>query len=80
MHSFTQEDLIQYMYDETSNEKRTAIGQALNTDWKLREEYEALSSAQKTLEKVSLSPREKALDFIINYAGKPAKEVLDIQD
>jgi chromosome condensin MukBEF complex kleisin-like MukF subunit len=80
MHSFTQEDLIQYMYDETSHEKRTAIGQALNTDWKLSEEYEALSSAQKTLEKVSLSPRKKAFDFIINYAGKPAKEVLDIQD
>jgi len=66
------------MYAETSHEKRSAIEQALNADWKLREEYEVLTSAQKTLEKVSLSPRKKALDFITNYAAKPAKEVLDL--
>jgi hypothetical protein len=79
MHSFTQEDLIQYMYAETSNEKTIAITQALNTDWKLKEEYELLTSAQKGLEKVSLSPRKKAFDFILNYAGKPVKEVLDLE-
>ena len=79
MHSFTQEDLIQYMYAETSHEKTTAIEKALNTDWKFREEYEALISAQKILEKVSLSPRKKALDFILNYAAKPVKEVLDLE-
>ena len=79
MHSFTQEDLIQYMYAETSTEKTAAIKLALNTDWKLREAYEVLTSAQKGLEKVSLSPRKKAFDFIINYAGKPEKEVLDLE-
>jgi len=79
MHSFTQEDLVQYMYAETSQEKRTAIDQALSADWKLREEYELLTSAQQGLEKVSLSPRKKALDFITNYAGKSAREVLDLQ-
>lgn len=67
------------MYHETSPEKTTAIKGALNSDWKLREEYEVLTSAQKGLEKVSLSPRKKALDFIINYAGKPVKEVLDLE-
>lgn len=79
MHSFTQEDLIQYMYAETSHDKTMAIQQALNTDWKLREEYEALASAKKGLEKVSLSPRKKALDFITNYAGSPVNEVLDLE-
>ncbi len=79
MHSFTQEDLIQYMYAETSQEKTIAITRALNLDWKLREEYEVLTSAQKGLEKVSLSPREKALDFILSYAAKPVKEVLDLE-
>ena len=79
MHSFTQEDLIQYMYAETSNEKTAAIQLALDSDWKLREALEVLTSAQKGLEKVSLSPRKKSLDFIINYAGKPEKEVLDLE-
>jgi hypothetical protein len=77
MHSFTQEDLIQYMYAETSLEKTSAIQQALKADWKLKEEYDLLASAQQGLEKVSLAPRKKALDFIMNYAGKPVKEVLD---
>ena len=67
------------MHAEWIDVKTTAIEKALNTDWKFREEYEALISAQKTLEKVSLSPRKKALDFILNYAGKPVKEVLDLE-
>jgi hypothetical protein len=79
MHSFTQEDLIQYMYGETSHEKTTAIKDALTNDWELREAYEVLASAQKSLEKVSLSPRKKALDFIISYAGNPVKEVLNLE-
>ena len=64
------------MYAETSLEKTKAIEQALNTNWKLKEEYDTLVSAQKGLEKVSLAPRKKALDFIMNYAGKPVKEIL----
>jgi hypothetical protein len=79
MHSFTQEDLIQFMYAETSHEKTTAIKDALNNNWELREAYEVLTSAQKSLEKVSLSPRKKALDFITNYAANPVKEVLDLE-
>ena len=74
MHSFTQEDLLQYMYSETSNEKTAAIKVALETDWNLREQYEVLTSANQSLEKITLSPREKAIDFILNYAGKPVKE------
>jgi len=79
MHSFTQEDLIQYLYAETSHKKTIAITQALSTDWELKEAYEQLTSAQKGLEKVSLSPRKKALDFILHYANKPVKEVLDLE-
>ncbi len=74
MHSFTQEDLIQFMYKETSNEKTTAIKAALEMDWNLREQYNLLASAQQSLEKITLSPRKKALDFILNYAAKPVTE------
>lgn len=70
MHSFTQGDLLQYMYGETSNDKTAAIKAALQTDWNLNEEYQELIAAQQSLEKVSLSPRKKAIDFILNYAGK----------
>ena len=75
MHSFTQEDLLQYLYRETTTEKTAAISQALETDWNLREQFEVLTSAQQSLEKVTLSPRKKAIDFILNYAGKQTKEL-----
>ncbi len=75
MHSITQEDLLQYLYSETSIDKTAAIKAALETDWNLREQYEVLTSAHQSLEKVTLSPRKKAIDFILNYAGKQTKEL-----
>ena len=62
------------MYGETSIEKTAAIKVALQTDWNLREQYEVLASAQQSLENVTLSPRKKAIDFILNYANKQVKE------
>ena len=70
MHSFTQEDLVQYLYNESSPEKSALIKAALETDWNLREEFEVISSASKGLEKLSLSPRKIAVDNILNYAEK----------
>lgn len=74
MHSITQEELLQYMYGETSIEKTVAIQAALQTDWSLREQYNLLVAAQQNLEKVTLAPRKQAIDFILNYAGKQVKE------
>lgn len=75
MHNFTQEDLLQYLYKETSPEKTTILEAALETDWILREKYEAVSVAISGLEKLSLSPRKIALDNILRYANVSAKEL-----
>jgi len=76
MHSFTLEDLVPDMYNETSTEKKAAITIALETDWELREKYEVISSAQKRLETLDLSsPRKKAIENILLYAEKPVKEL-----
>jgi hypothetical protein len=76
MHSFTLEDMVQYMYHEASAEKKAAITIALQTDWDLREKYEVITSAQKRLETLTLSsPRKKAIDNILLYAEKPVKEL-----
>jgi len=75
MHSFKQEDLLPYIYGETSKEQTKAISTALETDWSLREKYNELVAAQKSLEPVSLSPRKKAVDFILNYANHSVKEL-----
>ena len=43
MHNFTQEDLLQFLYNETSIEKTAAIKEALVNDWNLREKFNFLS-------------------------------------
>ena len=75
MHSFTPEDLIQYIYNETSTQKSAAIKVALDTDWNLREKYDEIMSAHKSLEKVTLSPRKKAVDNILSYAEKSVRHL-----
>lgn len=71
MHSFTQEDLLLYLYGDASKDQTIAIAKALETDWKLKEEYEGLVSSQHYLGKMSFSPRKASVDFILDYAAKP---------
>ena len=75
MHNFTPEDLVQYLYKETSQEKSTAIKAALETDWSLSEMYKVIVSAQKRLEAFELSPREEAVNRILRYAEKTTAEL-----
>lgn len=75
MHSFTQEDLLQYLYNETSTEKTAAINEALVDDWDLREKFNFLSSARQRLEIIKLSPRKQTIDNILNYAEKGLEEL-----
>ena len=72
MYSFTSEDLLQYIYRETSTQKTAAIKAALETDWILKELHAELISAQLSLETINLSPRKQAIDRILAYAEKAA--------
>ena len=74
MHNFTQEDLLLYLYKETSADQTAKIKAALETDWNLKEQYQELVSAKESLGSVNVSPRKKALDFVLNYASKQVKE------
>lgn len=77
MPSITQEDLLLYIYGETSTEKTAAIRAALKTDWNLNEQYRELVAAKESLGSVDIAPRKKALDFVLNYANKQVKEFTD---
>ena len=70
MHNFTPEDLIQYLYKETSPEQTAEIMAALETDWSLREKLDVILAAQKKLEPLHLSPEQHTIDSIMNYAEK----------
>ena len=70
MHSFMQEDLLSYIYGETSTDQSNAIRAALDTDWILKEKYQELIAVTTELRDLKLSPRKEAVDFILNYANK----------
>ncbi|MEO6455432.1 MAG: hypothetical protein ABIN97_15235 [Ginsengibacter sp.] len=70
MNNITPEDLVQYLYNETSSEKTMAIKAALESDWSIREAFDQMVAAQKQLEEVKLSPREEAIKEILDHADK----------
>ena len=50
--TFTQNDLIRYIYDETSNTESSEIQQALLCNGSLQEEYKSLSGVISMLDEL----------------------------
>jgi hypothetical protein len=50
--TFTQNDLIRYIYDETSEMESSEIQHALLCDYQLQEEYKNLSSTKSMLDEL----------------------------
>jgi len=65
---FTPEELIQYLYKETSHEQTIAIEAALREDWTLREKLEVLKASTEKLGTILESPRTEVILNIMNYA------------
>ena len=70
MHKFSPEELIQYLYKETSPKTTAAIEQALQVDWTLREKLAVLKTSMERLSSLTQSPRVETVLAIIKYAGK----------
>ncbi|MEI9933952.1 MAG: hypothetical protein WDM71_03705 [Ferruginibacter sp.] len=74
MVSFTSEDIIQYIYNETTPERNAVIQTALETDWNLREKYEVIRYAHRRLGIFKCSPSKRSVDHILSYAEKLTRE------
>ena len=68
MHKFTPEDLIQFLYKETSTETTAAIEKALQQDWTLREKLSVLKISMQRLDSIVESPRTEVILSILKYA------------
>ena len=68
MTRYTPEDLLQYLYKETSLTESAAIEQALTEDWTLREKLEVLKESVQSLGGVLESPRTQVVLNVLNYA------------
>ena len=71
---FTQEDLLLYLYKESSPELTAAIEIALQEDWTLREKMQVIQSSVDQLDKAIVSPRMEVVIKIINYAREAVAE------
>ena len=69
IYNYTPEDLIRYLYKETSPEETSAIDLALKQDWTLREKLSVLKTSMDRLDSIKVSPRSEVILNILRYAA-----------
>lgn len=74
MTNFTPEELLLYLYKETSAEMTAAIELALKQDWTLREKFTVLKTSMERLDTLKRSPRTEAILNVLNYARERSTE------
>ncbi len=74
MTNFTPEDLLLYLYKETSPEQTAAIEEALKKDWTLREKLAVLKTSMQRLDKIVTAPRTEVVLNVLNYARENSTE------
>jgi len=71
---FTPEELIQYLYKETSPARTAQIEEVLQHDWTLREKLEVLKTTLQAIDTPLESPRTEAVMNVLNYARESVSE------
>jgi len=74
MTNFTPEDLLLYLYKETSEEQTIAIQASLEKDWTLREKLNVLKASMERLDKITESPRTEVVLNVLNHAREHSAE------
>jgi len=74
MTNFTPEDLLLYLYKESSPQQTAAIETALEKDWTLREKLNVLKTSMQRLDKIAVSPRTEVVLNVLNHAREKATE------
>ena len=74
MTNFTPEDLLLYLYKESSPEQTKAIEEALKKDWTLREKMAVLKTSMQRLDKIVVAPRTEVVLNVLNHAREKAAE------
>lgn len=75
MHNITSEDLLLYLYGETTKLQTEAIELALQQDWSLMEKLELLTQSKNELETINFSPSVTSVNNILKYAEKSVEEI-----
>lgn len=68
--TFTQNDVVRYLYNETTAKEQTEIAQALLCDAELQTAHKELSAIKNQLEFGLKEPSEKVVSSVIDYSLK----------
>ena len=68
--TFTQNDLLRFLYGEMSNDETEAFKNALRCEPLKREEYSEYILILDQLETILIEPSKRVIDTIIDYAKK----------
>lgn len=66
--TFTQDDVIRYVYEETTASERSEIKQAIICDSELQDLYKELVAIKKQLDDSMKTPSHKVTESILNYS------------
>ncbi len=66
--TFTENDLIKYIYNELGLRETAALKQALITDLQLQDQLDELRLMVNQLEKVNYSPSERSVNRILDHS------------
>ncbi len=66
--TITQDNLVLYIYHETSTHEALLIEEALQSDWELKELHYSLLEGKVELDGIITSPRPKVIDDILRYS------------
>lgn len=66
--TFTRNDLIRYIYNDTTENEKKDIEQELLLNNKLFEEYKDLAEVSMELDRFEMSPSEKVINKILNFS------------
>ena len=73
MHNYSPEDLILFLYKETSPEVTIAIEKALQEDWTLREKLSVLKTSMERLNSITIAPRTEIILNVLRHAREDEK-------
>ncbi|HAP00829.1 MAG TPA: hypothetical protein DCQ93_02780 [Bacteroidetes bacterium] len=68
MKLFTQEDLVRFIYNETSEEESLEIKKALLENLDLAKAYQGMLTVKDELEQGKLNPSDSSIDIILQYS------------
>ena len=66
--TFTQDDLVRYIYQETTAEENAEIELTMLFDEELADEFAELESVVKSVDRAEKEPSNRVVDAILSYS------------